>query len=134
MCVRARIGRENHPSGGHYCARFHILPENSAPVAGVFTPRGDRMFVPLPGRDAVAVVAVPTFRLEKLVAVGVRPMGATYVENPLPRRQGLAITPGLALASGRIFAANCPDPCCGPVSDTIRAELNALRSKATATN
>ena len=38
------------------------FPEGSNPLAGTFTPAGNRMFVPLPGRDAVAVVSVPPSR------------------------------------------------------------------------
>ena len=91
------------------------LPEGSNPIAGTFTPAGDRLFVPLPGRDAVAVVAVPAFEVEALVPVGARPLGAAYVENPMPERQGLNIPLGAALATGRAFPADCPDRCCGPV-------------------
>src|SRR5207244_11625785 len=35
------------------------FPEGSNPVTGTFAPEGTRFFVPLPGRDAVAVVNLP---------------------------------------------------------------------------
>jgi hypothetical protein len=84
-------------------------------MTGVFTPEGTRFFVPLPGRDAVAVIAVPEFQVAQMIPVGTRPMGAVYVENPLPRRQGMVTPLGSALETGRIFPVDCPDKCCGPV-------------------
>ena len=92
-----------------------VLPDGSNPMTGVFTPEGTRFFVPLPGRDAVAVVAVPEFEVAQMIPVGTRPMGAVYVENPLPRRQGMVTPLGSALETGRIFPVDCPDKCCGPV-------------------
>ena len=91
------------------------FPDESNPIAGTFTPEGNRMFVPLPGRDSVAVVAVPAFEVEALIPVGARPLGAAYVENPMPERLGLNIPLGTALETGRVFPENCPDRCCGPV-------------------
>jgi hypothetical protein len=91
------------------------LPDGSNPMTGVFTPEGTRFFVPLPGRDAVAVVAVPEFEVVKMIPVGTRPMGAVYLENPLPRRQGMVTPLGSALETARIFPVDCPDKCCGPL-------------------
>lgn len=92
------------------------LPENSNPIAGTFTPEGNRMFVPLPGRDAVAVVSVPEFEVTAILPVGTRPLGAVYLEAPTPERQGMLTPLGTALAAGREeWPANCPDPCCGLV-------------------
>jgi DNA-binding beta-propeller fold protein YncE len=91
------------------------LPDGSNPMTGVFTPEGTRFFVPLPGRDAVAVVAVPEFKVTKMIPVGTRPMGAVYLENPLPRRQGMITPLGSALEEARVFPADCPDECCGPL-------------------
>ena len=91
------------------------LPEDSNPIAGTFTPDGNRLFVPLPGRDAVAVVAVPEFEVTALLPVGTRPLGAVYLEAPVPERQGMLTPLGTALAAGQEWPANCPDPCCGLV-------------------
>ena len=91
------------------------LPEGSNPVAGTFMPEGDRMFLPLPGRDAVAVISVPAFEIETLVPVGGRPMGAAYVENPAPQQQGMAIPLGVHMHDPRVWPENCPDRCCGPI-------------------
>ena len=46
------------------------LEEDSAPLGGTFLPSGDRLFVPLPGRDAVAVISVPGFGVEAMIPVG----------------------------------------------------------------
>jgi hypothetical protein len=92
------------------------FPEGSNPVAGTFTPSGDRFFVPLPGRDAVAVVSVPAFEVEQLVPVGPRPLGAVYLENPVPQRQGLNVPLGNSLEAPRVWPADCPDPCCGVIT------------------
>jgi len=95
------------------------FPEGSNPVAATFRygEAGSRLFVPLPGRDALAVVAVPEFRVEKLIGVGSQPVGVVYLKAPVPARAGLqAPDPsalGVALAEGRTFPAGCPDPCCG---------------------
>jgi hypothetical protein len=91
------------------------FPEGSNPIAGTFTPEGNRMFVPLPGRDAVAVVAVPAFKVEALIPVPPGPRGAVYLENPLPKQQGMFLPLGLSLATGRTWPKNCPDLCCGKV-------------------
>jgi DNA-binding beta-propeller fold protein YncE len=91
------------------------LPEKSNPITGAFTPEGDRFFVPLPGRDAVAVVSVPQFEVIKLVPVGTRPLGAVYLESPVPQRQGMLTPLGTALMAGREWPATCPDRCCGTV-------------------
>lgn len=91
------------------------LPEGSNPIAGTFTPEGNRLFVPLPGRDAVAVVAVPEFEVTSVLPVGTRPLGAVYLEAPVPERQGMLTPHGTVLAAGREWPANCPDPCCGLV-------------------
>jgi len=92
------------------------FPQGSNPVAGtfVFDGQGETFFLPLPGRDAVAAVKVPSFEME-LIPVGARPMNAVYLEAPLPDRQMAFAPRGIALASGRTFPANCPDRCCGPV-------------------
>jgi DNA-binding beta-propeller fold protein YncE len=91
------------------------LLEKSNPITGAFTPEGDRFFVPLPGRDAVAVVSVPQFEVIKLVPVGTRPLGAVYLESPVPQRQGMLTPLGTALMAGREWPATCPDRCCGTV-------------------
>ena len=91
------------------------LPDESTPLGGTFLPSGERFFVPVPGRDAVAVVSVPDFQVETLVPVGPRPLGAAYVEAEVPERQGMFIPMGDALEHGRTFDANCPDRCCGAV-------------------
>ncbi len=91
------------------------FPERSRPLTGAFTPAGDRFFVPLPGRDAVAVVRVPAFEVEELIPVGPRPTGVVYLRTPLPARAGLDLRHGAALAAGREFAPGCPDRCCGPL-------------------
>ncbi len=99
------------------------FPAGSNPVAATFRygESGKRLFVPLPGRDALAVVSVPDFRVESLVGVGPRPVGVVYLRAPLPARAaagghgraGVTVTLGAALADGRSFPAGCPDPCCG---------------------
>jgi len=94
------------------------FPSGSHPVAGTFLYGGDAgstMFVPLPGRDVVAVIDVPAFEVRKLVPVGPRPVGAVYLKAPVPDRPQARIEPGAALADGRSFAEGCPDPCCGNV-------------------
>ena len=91
------------------------LPEGATPLAGTFLPSGERLFVPMPGRDAVAVVSVPDFEVEALVAVGPSPSGVAYVETEVPERQGLLLPLGAALEHGRTFPPNCPDRCCGIV-------------------
>ena len=92
------------------------LPDGSNPMTGVFIPEGTRFFVPLPGRDAVAVIAVPEFTITKMIPVGTRhPPGAVYLENPLPGRQGMNTPLGSALEEARVFPVDCPDPCCGPL-------------------
>lgn len=91
------------------------LPEGSNPIAGTFTPEGNRMFVPLPGRDAVAVVSAPDFGVETLIPVGARPLGAAYVENQIPQREGMLTPLGLHLNEPRQWPENCPDRCCGAV-------------------
>ena len=63
-----------------------VLPEGSAPVTGTFAPEGTRFFVPLPGRDAVAVVNVPEFEVTQFIQVGARPLGIAYVETPVSLR------------------------------------------------
>jgi DNA-binding beta-propeller fold protein YncE len=92
------------------------FPEGSNPIAGTFTPSGDRFFVPLPGRDAVGVVSVPAFEVEQLVPVGPRPLGVVYLENPVPQRQGLYVPLGNSLEAPRVWPASCPDPCCGVIT------------------
>jgi len=84
-------------------------------LGGTFLPTGERLFVPLPGRDAVAVVSVPDFEVETLVPVGPRPLGAVYVEAEVPERQGMFIPMGDALEHGRTFDPGCDDSCCGQV-------------------
>ncbi len=91
------------------------LPEGSNPLTGTFDASGERFFVALPGRDAVAVVSVPDFELVELIPVGQRPMGVVFLETLLPDRPEVYYPAGVALASGREFPANCPDRCCGPV-------------------
>lgn len=93
------------------------FPKGSSPLTGtfVFGSEGDRFFVPLPGRDAVAVVSVPDFETVELVPVGARPMGVVHLRSVLPVREGTGFPLGLALRSGRIFPPGCPDRCCGPV-------------------
>ena len=63
-----------------------VLPEGSAPVTGTFAPEGTRFFVPLPGRDVVAVVNVPEFEVTQFIQVGARPLGIAYVETPVSLR------------------------------------------------
>jgi len=95
------------------------FPDGSNPVTGTFRygESGHRLFVPLPGRDALAVVAVPGFRVEKLVPVGPQPVGVVYLKAPLPARAGRQagdpVPLGAALEAGRTFPPGCPDPCCG---------------------
>jgi len=94
------------------------FPSGSHPVAGTFLYGGDAgstMFVPLPGRDAVAAIDVPGFRVRKLIPVGPRPVGAVFLKAPLPERPRARAELGAALADGRAFPEGCPDPCCGPV-------------------
>ncbi len=94
------------------------FPSGSHPVAGTFLYGGDAgstMFVPLPGRDAVAAIDVPGFQVRKLIPVGPRPVGAVYLRAPLPGRPQARAELGAALADGRSFPDGCPDPCCGPV-------------------
>jgi len=91
------------------------LKDESVPLGGTFIPTGERLFVPLPGRDAVAVVSVPDFQVEAMIPVGPRPLGAAYVESEVPERQGMNIPMGAAFEHGRVFDANCPDRCCGVV-------------------
>jgi DNA-binding beta-propeller fold protein YncE len=91
------------------------LEDGSTPLGGTFIPTGERLFVPLPGRDAVAVVSVPDFEVEAMIPVGPRPLGAAYVEAEVPERQAMNIPMGAALENGRVFPANCPDRCCGVV-------------------
>lgn len=93
------------------------LPDGSNPVTGTFAagPGADTFFVPLPGRDAVAAITVPGFRLAKLIPVGQRPVGIVALRAAVPDRAGSREPLGVALASGRAFPPGCPDPCCGEV-------------------
>jgi len=94
------------------------FPSGSQPVAGTFLYGGDAgstMFVPLPGRDAVAAIEVPGFRVRRLIPVGPRPVGVVFLRAPLPDRPRVRAELGAALADGRTFPVDCPDPCCGPV-------------------
>ncbi|MEX2502112.1 MAG: hypothetical protein WD336_07035 [Trueperaceae bacterium] len=93
------------------------FPEGSNPITGTFVyrPDAETFFVPLPGRDAVAAVTLPDFEVATLIPVGARPVGAAYLETPLPERTEAGHPLGVALASGRIFPAGCPDRCCGKV-------------------
>ena len=90
------------------------LPSGSNPLMGTFVYGGDTdtLFVPLPGRDAVAAVGIPGFEVT-LIPVGPRPLGAVYLRAPLPERAAVLRPVGAALAAGRAFAADCPDRCCG---------------------
>ena len=90
------------------------LPSGSNPLMGTFVYGGDAdtLFVPLPGRDAVAAISIPGFGVT-LIPVGPRPLGAVYLRAPLPERAAVLRPVGAALAAGRIFAADCPDRCCG---------------------
>ena len=92
------------------------FPAGSNPLTGtfVFDGQGETFFLPLPGRDAVAAVKVPSFEFE-MIPVGARPMNAVYLEALLPERPVTFAPRGVALASGRTFPAGCPDRCCGPV-------------------
>ncbi len=91
------------------------FPAGSNPITGsfVFDGEGETFFVPLPGRDAVAAIKVPSFEFE-LIPVGARPMNAVYLEAPLPEREMTFGPRGVAMAAGRTFPAGCPDRCCGP--------------------
>ncbi|MEX2541420.1 MAG: hypothetical protein WD314_06410 [Trueperaceae bacterium] len=93
------------------------FPEGSNPLTGsfVFGSQGEHFFVPLPGRDAVAVVSVPGFELVELLPVGARPMGVVNLNTALPEREAAGHRLGVAMAGGRTFPAGCPDRCCGPV-------------------
>ena len=94
------------------------LPNGSSPFTGTLvfgSGGGDRFFVPLPGRDAVAVVTVPGFEVAALIPVGARPQGAVYLRAPVPERAEPGVGLGRALGTGRSFPAECPDPCCGPI-------------------
>ena len=94
------------------------FPPGSHPVEGTFLyggGGGSTLFVPLPGRDAVAAVGVPEFRVRKLIPVGPRPVGAVFLEASLPDRPQAHAELGAALAEGRAFPADCPDPCCGSI-------------------
>jgi DNA-binding beta-propeller fold protein YncE len=92
------------------------FPDGSSPLTGtfVFDGEGETFFLPLPGRDAVAAVKVPSFEFE-MIPVGARPMNAVYLKALLPERATTFAPRGIALASGRTFPAGCPDRCCGPV-------------------
>ena len=98
-------------------ARSVPFPEGSNPLTGTFSQgtRGETFFVPLPGRDAVAAVSVPAFEVVSLIPVGARPMGVVHLRAGVPERAGSNTPRGIAMASGRTFAADCPDLCCGPV-------------------
>ena len=72
-------------------------------------------FVPLSGRDAVAAVSVADFEVVSLIPVGARPMGVVHLRASVPDRKASATPLGVAMATGRTFAADCPDLCCGPV-------------------
>ncbi len=104
------------------------LPENANPIAATFTPQGDRLFVPLPGRDAVAVVAVPEFEVVAMLPVGTRPLGAVYLEAPVPERQGMLTPLGTALAAGREWPANCPTRAAGWSERTHEGRTTATTS------
>lgn len=93
------------------------FPEGSNPLTGTFAyaDQGDTFFVPLPGRDTVAAITTPDFKLAKLIPVGARPLGAVFLQAPLPSRKSAGIPLGAALADGTTFPAGCPDRCCGPV-------------------
>jgi DNA-binding beta-propeller fold protein YncE len=85
-----------------------------SPLTGTFAygGEGETFFLPLPGRDAVAAVKVPTFEVA-LIPVGARPMNAVYLKTLLPDRPMTYPPRGVALAAGRTFPAECPDRCCG---------------------
>jgi DNA-binding beta-propeller fold protein YncE len=93
------------------------FPEGSNPLTGTFVygSGGEHFFVPLPGRDAVAVVSVPEFELVELLPVGARPLGVVHLRTPLPERESAGHPLGVALAAGRTFPPGCPDRCCGRV-------------------
>ena len=61
------------------------LPDGSAPMTGTFAPEGTRFFVPLSGRDTVAVVNVPEFEVTQFIAVGPKPVGIAYLETAITR-------------------------------------------------
>ncbi len=71
--------------------------------------------MPLPGRDAVAVIAEQggRFAVETLLAAPRQPLGVTRVVAPLPELQSSGLPLGQALASARVFQG-CRQPCCGP--------------------
>ena len=93
------------------------FPEGSNPLTGTFSrgTAGEMFFVPLPGRDAVAAVSVPDFEVVSLIAVGARPTGIVHLRAALPERTASGTPLGVAMASSRTFADDCPDLCCGPV-------------------
>lgn len=93
------------------------LPDGSNPLTGtfVFGGNGDCFFVPLPGRDAVAVVGVPEFVVTELIPVGARPLGVVHLRTGVPRRAEAGQPLGAAIDQARSFPAGCPDRCCGPV-------------------
>lgn len=93
------------------------FPEGSNPLTGtfVFGSEGEHFFVPLPGRDAVAVVSADDFSLVELLPVGARPMGVVHLQAEVPERDEAGHRLGVALAGGRTFPAGCPDRCCGQV-------------------
>jgi DNA-binding beta-propeller fold protein YncE len=93
------------------------FPEGSNPLTGTlaFGSEGDTFFVPLPGRDAVAVVSVPDFEIISMIPVGARPLGLVYLNTSLPDRAETRQPLGVALAAGRVFPPGCPDLCCGAV-------------------
>ncbi len=92
------------------------FPDGSNPLTGTFAfdGGGETFFVPLPGREAVAAVRVPTFEVE-LIPVGARPLNAVYLETPLPGRQMTFAPRSVVLAAGRTFVPGGPDRCCGPL-------------------
>ncbi len=91
------------------------LPEGGAPLTGSFADAGDTFFIPLPGRDAVAAVSVPDFEVAALIPVGQRPLGVVHLQAAVPEGPGVSMPLGEALATGRMFAPDCPDRCCGQV-------------------
>lgn len=104
-------------TGSHQVVSSVQFPEGSNPLTGtfVFGTQGDRFFVPLPGRDAVAVVSASDFEIVEMVPVGARPMGVVHLQSAVPERPSASVPLGVALASGRTFPPGCPDRCCGRV-------------------
>jgi DNA-binding beta-propeller fold protein YncE len=91
------------------------LPEGAHPIAGAVTADGSRLYVPLPGRDAVAVIDTERLMATKTILVGPRPLGAVPLFTSLADARVDPSALGAMYAMGRPMPPGCPWECCGPV-------------------